>query len=506
MSVVIGLDLGNYRSFASFVLGMNPDTRLGGRCYDLLPAQQCAGGGIPSTYFYSRQRGELVGVDAESQRARPVANRVNGLKRKMTRALQLDDRSVEVDSMIAKVVENVVTLALRELETQFHQTTNEIALPVPVNFNAAQRDHLRRIVESVVVNEKNLKVVGFISEPAAAALDYASENGGIREEQTVLVLDVGGGTTDVAVLSVYPQGRLRQNPGANGVPSRYYYDIIAQNGIEELGGFEFNDRLSRIFIQKMGETPTGAAADMLETAVENTKIELSRLEQVEPLLMDRNGEYYDFTITREEFNRACEDLMAQIVKLVRSMLAGRKVDMILLTGGASQMPMVRETIEREFPDYRDRIGFHRPSRAISYGAARYAVSEDNVQQRTIWDLGIRYRDPNKKTFYIDTMIPAGTALPFSYRNENTSTIAHTYSTTAEVYEARVASPDEYAVDRDWRSITQIRLQFGMEVPPGTRVVDELSIDGRNMLKVSSYQADRREETWTEGELVYRAVQ
>ena len=504
-NMIIGLDLGNYRSFASCVQGMNPDTRLGGRCYDLLPPQQCAGGGIPSTFFYSRQRGELVGLDAESQRARPVSNRVNGLKRRMTRSVTLDGRNIEVDYMLTKEIENVVTAANREMEAQFHQTTNLIALAVPVNFNHAQCDHYKRIVESVKVNGVNLEVVGFISESAAAALDYLSENGGVREEQTVAVLDIGGGTTDVAVLAVYPQGRLRQNAGPSGTRNRYYYDIIAQNG-KELGGFEFTDRLKSIFLQKMGETPTGAAADMLDSVVESTKIDLSRLETVEPLLMNRDGEYYDFSIKREEHEQACEDLMQEIVDLLRRSLEGRTVDMILLTGGASQMPMVRRSIEREFPDYANRICFHRPSRAISYGAARYAVSEDNVQQRTIWDLGIRYRDPVKKAFYIDVMIPAGTALPFSYRNENTATIAETASTTAEVFEARVADPDEYAIDRDWRSITQIRLQFGTTVPQGTRVVDELSIDSRNMLKVSSYQADRREETWTEGELVYRAVQ
>ena len=110
-NMVIGLDLGNYRSFASCVQGMNPETRLGGRCYDLLPPQQCAGGGIPSTYFYSRQRGELVGMDAEAQRARPVSNRVNGLKRKMTRSVKLDDRTVRVDLTAVSAGQKVLGMA-----------------------------------------------------------------------------------------------------------------------------------------------------------------------------------------------------------------------------------------------------------------------------------------------------------------------------------------------------------------------------------------------------------
>lgn len=143
-NMIIGLDLGNHRAFASCVQGMNPDTRLGGRCYDLLPPQQCAGGGIPSTYFYSRQRGEMVCMDAEAQRARPIANRISGLKRRMTRSVTLDDRSIEVDHMLTKVVESVVSMAQREMETHFHQTSNKIALAVPVSFNSAQRQQLKK--------------------------------------------------------------------------------------------------------------------------------------------------------------------------------------------------------------------------------------------------------------------------------------------------------------------------------------------------------------------------
>ena len=375
MSVVIGLYFGNTRSFTSFVQGNDPVTRLGGICRDLLPKQQALGGGIPSVFFYSKRRGELVGADALSRNARPAANRRRLLKRHLGEFFVIDGVTFQYDDAIKKVAEYCIRVAMRELRDQHHLTTHNVSLAYPVRYNSVQRRHFIELVNSITIDGEPVRVTGTIAEPAAAVLDYLAEHGGASREATALVFDLGGGAFDLSVVTVYPNGKQSDNG------QTYYYDIVCQNGVE-LGGEEFDRRLREIIIGKMGEQPTSALADMLPTAVESTKIELSSHESAKPDIMDRRGDYYDFTVTRAEFEQATKDLVDKLVEMTSRMLGEHpEVSMILLTGGASQMPMIRKALEAAVPQYRDRIIFHRPSRAISYGAARYGANENLVRRR-----------------------------------------------------------------------------------------------------------------------------
>lgn len=481
MSVIIGLDFGNTRSFTSFVQGNDPVTRLGGVCRDLLPEQQASGGGIPSVFFYSQKRGELVGPDALSRNSRPAANRRRLLKRHLGESFVIDGVTFQYDNAIKKVAEYCIRMAMKELWDQYHLTTHKVSLAYPVSYNSVQRKHLIDLVNSITIDGKPVQVTGTIAEPAAAALDYLAEHGGTSRETTVLAFDLGGGTFDLSVVTVYPDGKKRSSG------QTYYYDIVSQNGVE-IGGEEFDQKLREIIIRKMGEQPTGATADMLPNAVETTKIYLSDHESAEPDLTDRNGDYYDFTVTRAEFEQATKHLVDEMVGMTSQMLKEHpEVSLILLTGGASQMPMIRNALARAVPNYKDRIIFHRPSRAISYGAARYGTNEESVQQRTIWDLGIGYYDGDDR-FYVDILIPAGTAIPCTYysrgylRND-------TQFARATVYEACVSNPDAYRVEQDFREILVTRLEFQEKAPKGTLVDDTLAIDEHNVLTVMSSATD-----------------
>ena len=119
------------------------------------------------------------------------------------------------------------------------------------------------------------------------------------------------------------------------------------------------------------------------------------------------------------------------------------------------MRIVQELLEQEIPEYRGKIIFHRPSQAIACGAARFATVEtDNslkvgkeattrpVVQGTTLDLGIRFWDPDKSEFYIDTMIKQGTPIPCTSDVMICST-ADDGQRCMEmgVYEARKALPD-----------------------------------------------------------------
>lgn len=485
MSAIIGLDFGNTRCFTSFVEDNNPVTRLGGVCRDLLPEQQASGGGIPSVFFYSERRGELVGSDALSRNARPTANRRRLLKRHLGESFTVDGVTFQYDNAIKKVAEHCIRMAMKELRAQYHLTTHKVSLAYPVSYNSAQRKHLIELINSITIDGEPIQITGTIAEPAAAALDYLAEHGGTSRETTVLSFDLGGGTFDLSVVTVYPNGRKRDSG------QTYYYDIVSQNGIGK-GGEEFDQKLREIMIRKMGEQPTGAQADMFQNEVEATKIYLSGHEDAEPNITNRNGDFYDFTVTRAEFEQATRDLVDEMVRMTNQMLEEHpEVSMIMLTGGASQMPMIRKALEKAVPEkYRgqDRIIFHRPSRAISYGAARYGANEESVQQRTIWDLGIQYYDDEREQPYVSVLIPAGTAIPCTYHSHahllNDARLA-----SAIVYEARVSSPDSYRVDQDFHKILTTTLDFQVTAPKGTLIDDVLTLDEHNVLTVMSSAKD-----------------
>ena len=479
MSVIIGLDFGNTRSFTSFVQGNDPVTRLGGVCRDLLPEQQASGGGIPSVFFYSQKRGELVGPDALSRNSRPAANRRRLLKRHLGESFVIDGVTFQYDNAIKKVAEYCIRMAMKELWDQYHLTTHKVSLAYPVSYNSVQRKYLIDLVNSITIDGKPVQVTGTIAEPAAAALDYLAEHGGTSRETTVLAFDLGGGTFDLSVVTVYPDGKKRSSG------QTYYYDIVSQNGVE-IGGEEFDQKLREIIIRKMGEQPTGATADMLPNAVETTKIYLSDHESAEPDLTDRNGDYYDFTVTRAEFEQATKHLVDEMVGMTSQMLKEHpEVSLILLTGGASQMPMIRNALARAVPNYKDRIIFHRPSRAISYGAARYGTNEESVQQRTIWDLGIkliRTSENNRRFIYI--IIPAGTAIPYTGHAIGGFLEGASHA-VCSVFEARVRNPDIYSIDRDFRYIMTTEIDSGDRILHDRRIDHILSIDEYNILTVKA---------------------
>ena len=239
---VIGMDFGNCYSFLSYISDFDGKTRLGGNVHDLLP-----GGlneGIPSVFFYSKAAGTLCGETAVRGRAKPVQNRINRLKRHLGETMTLDGREISYDEAITEVIQHCVRSANKKLQSGWQMTTNEIALSYPATYTSAQRQRLIELAEKAsLADGTQVHVSGTIAEPAAAGLDYLSRFGSDKET-TVLVYDLGGGTFDLALVALYPKGRT------NG-DGDYYYDILAVDGLEDVGGGEFDEIMYQLIEQKL---------------------------------------------------------------------------------------------------------------------------------------------------------------------------------------------------------------------------------------------------------------
>ena len=392
MAVVIGLDLGNFNSYPSYIEDLEPsESRMGGRPVDLLPAGESAG--IPSVFFYTEGKPFLAGRSAVTGMARPERNRIRYLKQSLDKPLVIDGKPVVIDGKawsyndaIREVAQSVLREANRELDHITRQTTDLVALAYPASFGEPQRDRLAEIVSSATLEDgRHFRVVGTIREPAAAALDYLAQ-AGQAEESTVMVFDLGGGTFDLCVVSCYPRGRKR----ADGTV--VYYDLHVSDGLREMGGRDFDNEVFHLlrgkleaYLEERGLPMTGQMELSLRRDAEQIKKELSfppyrtLCEVYVPALEDS----VELELSREEFENAprVQDMLRQMTDMARSLLTDPtipKPDTIVLTGGSCRMPMIRRALERALPEYADRIGGFREYRlesAVSYGAARFGVPE-----------------------------------------------------------------------------------------------------------------------------------
>lgn len=494
--IVIGLDFGNCNSFPCFISDFDSNTKLGGAVHDLLP-----GGlneGIPSVFFYSEKTGVLCGEDAVRSRARPVQNRKRYLKRHLGEPMTLDNREFSYDEAITAVIQHCVRLADRQLQSGWQLSTNLLSLSYPATYTFAQRQRLIEQAEKATLADGTpVKVYGTIAEPAAAALDYLSEVSD-NKEAAVLVYDLGGGTFDLALVAVYPQGRKNREGDV------YYYDIIDVGGLEDVGGAEFDEIMYQLLTEKFQVPLKPSHKEVLRAESERIRKDLSSDSYAEAELL-YNDEYLSVQVTREEFERASRELLMRTMTETKEMLtrhSNQQPDYIILTGGASQMPMIRKAMETELPEFKEKIRDFRPSRAIAYGAARFGTTEVNngfgkgsvIQRRTAYDLGIRFFHSKKdEKGYISTYIPAGTPIPYKTDFQRSYTLLdkQRYS-TFRVNEAKIAHPNSENVSDDYTEIMQVQLDRGKEVPKGTKSETRLCIDELGVLTIEAREADHPE--------------
>lgn len=215
---------------------------------------------------------------------------------------------------------------------------------VPAYFRESQR---QATVEAARL--AGLSVARILNEPTAAALAH-----GFRapdQETKLLVFDLGGGTFDVTVLEVF-----------SGV-----VEVRASGGESRLGGEDYTDALLELVLRRCGLSREEAAANGLRPRIESLKRRLSVQPRVGIVVAG-----HELTISREDFAEAGATLTARLRPVVTqclrdARLARENLDAVLLVGGASRMPMVRELVAAEL-----RVPFATdvdPDRVVALGAA-----------------------------------------------------------------------------------------------------------------------------------------
>lgn len=294
--------------------------------------------------------------------------------------------------------EELSALVLRSLkadaEAFLGEPVEEAVITVPAYFNDRQRKATKAAGELAGLRVKHL-----LTEPTAAALAYGLEAAG--DERMILVADLGGGTFDVSVLQCF-----------EGV-----MEVRAAAGDSWLGGEDFVDVIIAAFMagpgREAGLPPPSEGAPIHSALRRQAELAKRKLSEASEATIEvvRNGELLKWRLTRDAFEKLSEPLLARVRGPIERALRDSRVDpdalsQIVLSGGASRMPMFRRLITRLFR--RLPMQEINPEEVVARGAAMCA--------------GLAMRDASLKEIVLTDVAPFTLGIAVSERDEEGSLI------------------------------------------------------------------------------------
>ena len=349
MGKVVGIDLGTTNSCVAVMEGGKPTVIANAEGFRT----------TPSVVAYTKNQDQLVGQIAKRQAVMNPENTFYSSKRFVGRRVdEVNDESKEVSYGVEKAGSNV-KIKCPILDKQFSpeevsaqvlrklsddagkylgETVTQAVITVPAYFNDSQRQATKDAGKIA-----GLEVLRIINEPTAAALAYGLDK---KSNERILVFDLGGGTFDVSVLEV-----------GDGV-----FEVLSTSGDTHLGGDDFD----RVIVDHLASTFKGnegidlrqdkQALQRLTEAAEKAKIELSNATQSEinlPFITatPEGPKHLDLTLTRGKFEELASNLIDRCRVPVEQALKDAKlstgeIDEIVMVGGSTRMPAVKELVKR----------------------------------------------------------------------------------------------------------------------------------------------------------------
>ncbi len=483
MGKVIGIDLGTTNSCLSVLEGGQP----------IVIANSEQGRTTPSVVGFGKDNERIVGDAAKRQAVTNAENTIYSIKRFIGRRWEdtaeersrvpytcVPGRDNTVDVQVRGKVytpQEISAMILQKLkqdaEEFLGETVTQAVITVPAYFTDAQRQATKDAGAIA-----GLEVLRIINEPTAAALAYGVDK--LQQNQLILVFDLGGGTFDVSVLQL-----------GDGV-----FEVKSTAGNNHLGGDDFDNVLVQWMLKNFQESEgidlskDKVALQRLKEAAEKAKIELSDQTNTSinlPFITaDVNGpKHLELDLSRAEFESLVKHLIDATMEPVRQAIkdAGLKpsdVEKIILVGGSTRIPAVRDSI-RQFFGGREPDTSVNPDEAVAIGAAiQGGVLGGEVEDVLLLDvaplsLGIEtLGDVFTKIIERNTTIPAIKSQSFSTATDG--------QTTVEIHVLQ----GERAMSRDNKSLGRFMLTG---IPPAPRGVPQIEvsfeIDVNGILKVSA---------------------
>ncbi|MFP5335560.1 MAG: molecular chaperone DnaK, partial [Actinomycetes bacterium] len=310
----------------------------------------------------------LVGEIAKRQAVTNVERTIRSVKRHMGTdwTVEIDDKTYTAQEISARVLQKLK----RDAEEYLGEPVTDAVITVTAYFNDSQRQATKEAGEIAGLN-----VLRIINEPTAAALAYGLDKG--KEDELILVFDLGGGTFDVSLLEV----------GKDAEDGFSTIQVRATSGDNHLGGDDWDQRIVDWLVDRVKNTAgvdlskDKIAMQRLREAAEQAKKELSSATStnisLQYLSMTENGPVHlDEKLTRAQFEQMTEDLLERTKAPFRNVIKDADIsvsdiDHIVLVGGSTRMPAVADVV-RELTGGKEPNKGVNPDEVVAVGAALQA--------------------------------------------------------------------------------------------------------------------------------------
>ncbi len=372
-SYILGIDLGTSTTVVSvFTKGKGKVISIDGK------------DSMASAVSFLSKDTKIVGDQAKSRAILDPANTVTSIKRHMGEEgykVSIHDEDYTPEQITAEILIKAVEAAMNQEDFETKGQLRYAVICVPANFTENSKQATKAAAEIA-----GLEVLYLLEEPVAAAIMYGFNS---NKDQNILVYDLGGGTFDVCI--------LKANTKENGEAQ---YDVLSKEGVNDLGGDDFDQRLMELINnafkeesgmdlldlvkdQGVSKKKMKEAQQKLKEVAEKTKIELSETEEVDVLvpniIQNEEGELLsiDSKITRGQFNESIKDLIKKTEDTVNKALENGNltvgdIDKIILVGGSTLVPVVKDSIKEVFGV--EPYSNFNPKTIVSEGAAIFGAT------------------------------------------------------------------------------------------------------------------------------------